>query len=298
MSERTIGLSGDSAYLATSNGRETKQVQNTLPASTRELFWDLLRTPPWEIFNDAVEAGKDFGIGLAEKAKFNIHPIMQGRGLSRGNGEPVNLYGGLLTADWFYSDTKQALKSANYNVEIFNFRTILNVEPLDSLADQSIVSLERMANKYGKKVKGVGHSKGGLILAATYAKYPDRFEEAVDQVVFIGSPIPNWINKAVLAAYLHTQLIFRGDDMKIAGRRDEIQRLARRDRVEIGSIGTKDPIIRGDHIGSDHYYLPQKTHTALCHDTDSVSVLSSILSHDKSGLKNSRNISQNFPHAA
>ena len=249
-----------------------------LPRNRVEQFIDIATTPWWELKADADSAILDFGRGLVEREIFRRSAVASGEGIERGNGEPVDLFGGFISRSGHYSEPTAAIKAAGYDARSYNYRTVYNIEPLDVLADQCIDYLEERADKSGRRGKEIGHSKGGLLLAATYAKYPDRFEEVVEQVIFIGSPIPNWINRSIATPHLISQILLRGDDMRLADRAHEIQRLSRRDKVRINSIGTKDPIIKGEHIGfdSDHFEV-NSSHTALCHNGDSVVVIGKLL---------------------
>ena len=118
-----------------------------------------------------------------EHAALRRDPVLRGEGVPRGDGGPVLLVPGFLAGDPSLGTMAGWLKRLGYRP--CRARMWANVDCETRSLDRLEESLERLADRHGRKVAIVGQSRGGTMARGLAMRRP----ELVSTIVALGSPV-------------------------------------------------------------------------------------------------------------
>lgn len=118
-----------------------------------------------------------------ERAALWHDPVLLGYGVPRGDGAPVLLIPGFLAGDLSLSLMAGWLRRLGYRPCRAGIRA--NVDCSARAVDHLEAQLERFAERHGRRVAIIGHSRGGSLARVLAVRQPER----VDKVVCLGSPL-------------------------------------------------------------------------------------------------------------
>lgn len=118
-----------------------------------------------------------------EHASLRRDPVLRGEGVPRGDGAPVLLVPGFLAGDPTLGTMAGWLKRIGYRPSRARMRA--NVDCETRSLDRLEASLERLAERHGRRVAVVGQSRGGTMARGLAIRRPDL----VSTVVALGSPV-------------------------------------------------------------------------------------------------------------
>jgi triacylglycerol lipase len=118
-----------------------------------------------------------------EHSALRRDPVLQGEGVPRGDGSPVLLVPGFLAGDPTLATMAGWLKRLGYRPCRARMRA--NIDCTTRALDRLEVSVERLAERHGRRVAVVGQSRGGTMARGLAMRRPDL----VDRVVALGSPL-------------------------------------------------------------------------------------------------------------
>lgn len=240
------------------------------PQDNFEFFQELVTTPPLEHGLNAVAAFFDYQLAKNEKQRLIADPIYYGEGLPKGDGSLDIIVPGFgLGEDW-YREPKQCIQNIGYNSIVYPLRLGRNIEPLGGMIKPFVDCVVEQKEKTGQKLTLTGHSKGGLLIYASWYFYPDEIEQSCKQLFFVGSPIPQRVNTTVGGLYLLTQIGFGGDDFKLMQELGQYLEPPRPEGIKAISINSlNDPIIKGIAIGSNgNHFEVGGSHAGLLYNTE------------------------------
>jgi pimeloyl-ACP methyl ester carboxylesterase len=133
---------------------------------------DALRIPIWRE-----------GLVAFERAALMRSEVWNGDGVARGDGAPVMLIPGFLAGDMSLGLMAQWLGRIGYRPCRAGIRA--NVDCAARALERLEVQLERHADRHGRPVTVVGHSRGGTMARVLAVRRPDL----LDGVVCLGSPL-------------------------------------------------------------------------------------------------------------
>jgi pimeloyl-ACP methyl ester carboxylesterase len=120
-----------------------------------------------------------------EHAALQRDPVLQGEGVPRGDGGPVLLVPGFLAGDPSMTTMARWLKRLGHRPCRAEIR--INVDCTARGVERLEGSLERLAERHGRKVAIVGQSRGGAMARVLAVRRPDL----VHEIVTLGSPLTN-----------------------------------------------------------------------------------------------------------
>jgi pimeloyl-ACP methyl ester carboxylesterase len=120
-----------------------------------------------------------------EHAALQRDPVLRGEGVPRGDGAPVLLVPGFLAGDPSLTTMARWLKGLGYRPCRAEMR--INVDCTARGVERLEGSLERLAERHGRKVAIVGQSRGGAMARVLAVRRPDL----VHEIVTLGSPLTN-----------------------------------------------------------------------------------------------------------
>lgn len=242
---------------------------------TREQFIRYLMAQWPRSLVDGPEAAFDVRRSLGEWTDLAIRPLYLDRDLPRGDGSVVVIGEGFAAAPWMYWRTVDNFQGLGYQAETYPLPWGLNIEPTERMTDGFIDYLGRRRRESGRKVHLVLHSKAGHLGVAAAISHPREFQEAVDQFVNVGSPIPTRVNASVGGVYLLTQYLFGGDDFKLAKMAEEAQELFLTDGVRMTTLKVRnDPIIDGYYIGRpEDQFVVTSSHSGALVNRDNLRLM-------------------------
>ncbi len=120
---------------------------------------------------------------LQQLAALLRDPVCYGRGVARGNGEPVLLVPGYTAGDWTLGTMARWLKRIGYQPYLSGID--LNVGCPRSKLELLQWRAQEIVRRSGRRAAVVGHSLGGVLGRALAATSP----ELVHHVVALGSPV-------------------------------------------------------------------------------------------------------------
>ncbi len=118
-----------------------------------------------------------------ELAALRRDPVLQGRGIPHGDGSPVLLVPGYLAGDSSLATMTAWLRRLGYRTSRAGIR--LNTGCSTASINRLEERLERLADRYGRRVAIVGQSRGGTFARALAQRRPDL----VSGVACLGSPM-------------------------------------------------------------------------------------------------------------
>jgi triacylglycerol lipase len=131
----------------------------------------------------ASDPGRWWGRPLAEMrwqtelARLCVDPMFLRGGEPRGDGRTVVLVPGFGGGDWTLQHLAFWLRRSGYDVALCNF--IVNA----GCAEKAVARVERRvidcAERSGRRVAVVGHSRGGYLARAVGARMPDRISHVI-----------------------------------------------------------------------------------------------------------------------
>lgn len=241
----------------------------------KDIFRDLQKSNPIELFFDAVSLYHDFWHGVIEHRQLVRDPIYQGKGVPHGDGSKLLYMGGFATWSWMFVDSLRTCQRIGFEPKaVWSGSNTGSVRP----TSRRLLSVIREeAKESGHKVNVIGQSLGGLDWAAAFMENPEMFVEYVDHLVLGVSPRPTRVNKALELAYLVTQW-FSDDDGYDVGKRAELLKKAQKERLlKVTQIDTSsDPVLDGEHWVMDegYYLLDRASHFGLLNNRDFFRVIS------------------------
>jgi pimeloyl-ACP methyl ester carboxylesterase len=118
-----------------------------------------------------------------EHAALRRDPVLRGEGVPRGDGAPVLLVPGFLAGDPTLGTMAAWLKRLGHRPCRARIRA--NVDCETRTLDRLEASVERLSERYGRRVAVVGQSRGGTMARGLALRRP----ELVSTVVALGSPV-------------------------------------------------------------------------------------------------------------
>jgi pimeloyl-ACP methyl ester carboxylesterase len=123
------------------------------------------------------------GLVPFERAALMRSDVWAGKDVSRGEGAPVMLVPGFLAGDMSLGLMAQWLKRLAYRPCRAGIRA--NVDCAARALERLEIQLERHADRHGRKVTIIGHSRGGTMARVLAVRRPDLLEG----VICLGSPL-------------------------------------------------------------------------------------------------------------
>jgi triacylglycerol lipase len=123
------------------------------------------------------------GRACSERLALAISPVFRGRGLPRGQGEPVLLIPGFLAGDWSLWILADWLRRLGYRPVASGIT--VNSRHSETILDTLTPRLHRAAREVGSPVAVIGQSRGGVLAAVLAQREPT----AVRQVIALASPL-------------------------------------------------------------------------------------------------------------
>lgn len=113
----------------------------------------------------------------AELARLLVDPIWRGEGVDHGDGMPVLAMPGFLAGDASLAPMRSWLKRIGYEPKRSGIS--VNVNCSDILAERLSRRLVRLAERSGRKVALIGHSRGGHFAKSLSIRHPDLVSCAI-----------------------------------------------------------------------------------------------------------------------
>ena len=136
----------------------------------------------------------------AEAMRLSVDPVFYGLGVPHGDGRPVVLVPGFLAADASLTAMGSWLWRIGYHAHGSGIR-LANVDCSDRALDRIERRVEKLAERSGRKVSLIGHSRGGLYVKALCTRRPDLVHNAVSMGAALDQPYDISVpTKAMVAA--------------------------------------------------------------------------------------------------
>jgi triacylglycerol lipase len=134
--------------------------------------------------------------GPVALSKFLRSPVVAGKGIPHGNGQPVVLLPPAVAGDWLMPVMQSWIRRIGYTPHRSTIS--LHVDCSDRTLGRVLPRVEQVAEQTEAKVILLGHSRGGLLSRAIAAARPDL----VERVVTLASPLsePFAVTNLTLAA--------------------------------------------------------------------------------------------------
>lgn len=126
-------------------------------------------------------------VGL-ERAALLRDPVMRGVDVTPGAGQPVMLIPGFLAGDISLGVMARWLRDIGYRPARARIRA--NVDCTERALDRLEAQLETVAERRGRRVNIVGHSRGGTMARILAVRRP----ELVHSIVCLGSPLSDQLD--------------------------------------------------------------------------------------------------------
>jgi pimeloyl-ACP methyl ester carboxylesterase len=133
---------------------------------------DALRIPIWRE-----------GLVAFERSALMRSALWRGQGVPHGDGTPVMLIPGFLAGDVSLGLMAQWLRRIGHRPCRAGIRA--NIDCASRALERLEVELERHADRHGRKVTVVGHSRGGTLARVLAVRRP----ELVEAIACLGSPL-------------------------------------------------------------------------------------------------------------
>jgi pimeloyl-ACP methyl ester carboxylesterase len=125
---------------------------------------------------------KESSFGL-EAAALAADPVFRGDGVARGDGQPVLLVPGLLAGDASLARLAGWLRRMGYDARRAGL--VVNADCTERTTTWLEQRTEQLADRSGRRVAVVGHSRGGQLARALAHRRPDL----VGGAITLGSPL-------------------------------------------------------------------------------------------------------------
>ncbi len=122
-----------------------------------------------------------------EWLQLRCSPVFFGRGVPRGNAEPVLLVPGFLTGDLMLLEMHRWLRRIGYRSYLSHITW--NTDCPDKTARALGQRARALFDHTGQTLRLVGHSLGGMLAKAVVQEEPD----IIDRVITMGSPFRNLV---------------------------------------------------------------------------------------------------------
>lgn len=219
--------------------------------SAREYISLLLWESPNSI-KDGIEVGLDYAKAGLEGTDLLFNPIYRDEDLTRGDDSDLTLVPGFMGNELFYRLPKENLRRVGWNANVYPPRYGLHVGPTESEVDPFVQYLKDTKKESGRKGHVIAHSKGGHVALVAAIFRTEEFTDYVDQLILVGSPIPERVNFQVGTGYLIAQALFRGNDFRLTAFAEDKEALSRLNNVRLTTLKImRDPVLGGLHLGSE-----------------------------------------------
>lgn len=218
-------------------------------------WWGYLDYLRWEtpnVVKDGVDASFECLRAGVEVQRLLFNPIYKERDFPRGDGSFVGLFSGFLGNKYYYTGPIKNLRELNWDARVYPDGNLSHIKPTEKMIKPFIAFSKEMAERSGRKIHWIGHSKGGHVILAAAITRTEELAESVDQIIIVDAPIPDRINYQTGVAYLVFQTIYRGDDFRLTRLADDKEGLARiEEKFRYTNIKVSNGrIIKGLHVGS------------------------------------------------
>ncbi len=134
--------------------------------------------------------------GPVALTRFLRSPVLAGEGVPHGDGRPVMLLPPAAAGDWLMPIMLSWLRRIDY--QAYRSSIGLHVDCSDRTMAKVLPRVEEIAERHGRKVTLIGHSRGGLLSRSMMTARPDL----VERVIALASPIhePFAVTNLTLAA--------------------------------------------------------------------------------------------------
>jgi triacylglycerol lipase len=122
-----------------------------------------------------------------ELMRLLVDPVYRGSGVPRGDGAPVILMPGFLAADSSLAVMREWLGRMGYRAKPSGI-AIANVDCSDRAVNALEKRLERLADRHGRKVALIGHSRGGHFVRALASRRPELVSCAISIGAGLSTP--------------------------------------------------------------------------------------------------------------
>ena len=121
-----------------------------------------------------------------ELARLTVDPVFRGEGVPRGDGAPVLLVPGFLAGDGSLGVMRGWLRRLGYAPRGSGIR--LNVDCSDRAVDALDRRLRDLAERSGRQVALIGHSRGGHFVKALAHRRPELVSSAISMGAGLDTP--------------------------------------------------------------------------------------------------------------
>jgi triacylglycerol lipase len=125
---------------------------------------------------------------VLERASLLRDPVLRGAGVPRGDGAPLLMIPGFMAGDLSLTLMARWLRDIGYRPCRAGIRA--NVDCTERALARLDAQLERVAEHHGRRVRIVGHSRGGTMARILAVRRPDL----VEGIVCLGSPLTDQLN--------------------------------------------------------------------------------------------------------
>jgi triacylglycerol lipase len=123
-----------------------------------------------------------------ERASLMRDPVLRGAGIERGDGAPVLMIPGFMAGDLSLTLMARWLRDMGYRPCRAGIR--VNVDCTERALTRLEEQLEGFAERHGRRVRVVGHSRGGTMARILAVRRPDL----VEGIVCLGAPLADQLN--------------------------------------------------------------------------------------------------------
>jgi len=224
-------------------------------------IYQLLESP--NVVKDGIELTIDYARATLEGTDLLFNPIYRDDNLPRGDGSDVTLGPGFMGNELAYLLPKENLRRLGWNAKVYPPRYGLHIGPTESEVDPFVRYLKERNEKSGEKGHVIAHSKFGHVALLAAITRTQEFTDCVDQLVLVGSPIPEKVNFQIGTAYLVAQAAFRGNDFRLTAFAEDEEALAKLKNVRLIVLKIiNDPAMDGLHLGAKEEIIEvQSSHT-------------------------------------
>ena len=127
-----------------------------------------------------------------ELTRLLVDPVFRGRGVPHGDGDPVLLIPGFLAGDPTLAVMRGWLRRIGYRT--YRSGIAWNVDCSEATTRRLDRRLADVADRTGRPVTVIGHSRGGLFARALGVRRPSR----VERVITLGTPLAGHFDASVL----------------------------------------------------------------------------------------------------
>lgn len=220
----------------------------------------------WESQNsikDGIEVVTDYYKAGLEGTDLFFNPIYRENNLPVGDGSDVTFVPGFMGNEFAYLLPRENLRRIGWKANVYPPRYGLHIGPTESEVDPFIQYLKDIKKQSGTKGHVIAHSKGGHVALLGAVTRTEEFVDCVDQLILVGSPIPEKVNFQIGTAYLVAQALLRGNDFRLTAFAEDDEALSRLKKVRLTTLKIiNDPAMDGLYLGSeDEIFKVSSSHT-------------------------------------